>query len=468
MDVCPYCHYKKKSNRHAKDCPLYKPCKKEKPCSECQAKHGHKKTCSHYSVKKCHECGSVRGHKDSCSHSQGKCSYCGYSLRSRCHSKTCPLFDKEKELQRKLHYEQTSQKHFGVKHPYFYNGWGEKITELANQSPNSIHISSINKKLAEELNSYGVETQFEFKLDNHRFDLLAQHEKKKLLIEYNPSISHNLEHDFLFTVGKAKVDKGGVPRRYHLDNSLLAEQNGLEAIQYFEHYDHDKMVDFILSKLGLNQHVYYARKCQVKLIDPSVARKFVYENHLLGLNKKAEVNLGLYQDDELLSVMTFSHLKENGVNKKLTDNNIVNSWELVRFCNKRKCSVVGGAAKLHKHFVELYKPSYIKTLSDFNLGNGTLYKQLGYQEIRHPSPSIFWTKINSQIFINNNSVLLGADRVLKNEKDYFPVGLDEQDFIHRGGLNVYGKFPTNQEIMLHYGYVRVADCGYKTWILKIS
>lgn len=465
---CKHCGYSLRSNRHAKDCPLYKPCKKPTPCEECGGTTGHKHSCSKFNVEPCSECHSFNGHKDSCSRSRGKCSYCGYSLRSTYHAKTCPLFNEEKELQRKQRFEQTCMERFGVRNPYFYQGWGEKLAELANSSPNSIHISSVNRQLAKELNDYGVETQFEFKLGDHRFDLLAQHGKKKLLVEYNPSVSHNLEHDFLFITGRSKVDYGGLPRRYHLDNSLLAEQNGFEVIQYFEHYGHDKMIDFILSKLGLNEHVYYARKCQVKLIDPSVAREFISENHLLGYAKKAEVNLGLYQDDKLLSVMTFSHLTNNDVNKKLTDSNVLNSWELTRFCEKRRCSVVSGATKLHDYFITNYKPFYIKKLSDFNLGNGTLYKQLGYQEVGHPSPSIFWTKQNSQIFINNNRVLLGADRVLKNEKNYFPVGLNEQDFINRGGLDVYGKFPTNQEIMLHYGYIRVADCGYKTWILKVS
>ena len=468
LGKCKHCGYSLRSNRHAKDCPLYKPCKKPTPCQECGGTTGHKHSCSKFNVKPCSECHSFNSHKDSCSRSRGKCNYCGYSLRSNYHAKTCPLFDEEKDRLRKQHFEQTCMERFGVRNPYFYQGWGERLIELASSSPNSVHISSINRQLAKELNDYGVKTQFEFKLGDHRFDLLTQYKEKKLLVEYNPSISHNLEHDFLFITGRSNVDKGGLSRRYHLDNSILAEQNGFEVIQYFEHYDHDKMIEFILSKLGLNKHVCYARKCQVKLVDPTEARKFICENHLLGLNKKAEVNLGLYKNNELFSIVAFSHLKDNGINRDLTDNNIFNSWELVRFCNKRRCSVVGGAARLQKHFIETYKPSYIKTLSDFNLGNGTLYKQLGYQEIGHPSPSIFWTKVNSQIFINNNRVLLGADRVLKNEKDYFPVGLNEQDFISRGGLDVYGKFPTNQEIMLHYGYVRVADCGYKTWILKVS
>ena len=110
--VCSYCG---SAYRHKKTCPLYKElkscpecgakggnhkknCSFSKKCSECSGSSGtHLKNCSHYKTPTpCPECGSVYGHKDFCSKAEGKCKYCGYSLRSRHHSKDCPLYKKFK------------------------------------------------------------------------------------------------------------------------------------------------------------------------------------------------------------------------------------------------------------------------------------------------------------------------------------------------------------------------------------
>lgn len=72
-------------------------------CPECGAKSNkHYKKCSKYSPTKhvCEYCGTPAGgiHKRDCPNyvDPGKCEHCGYSLRSNCHAKNCPLYRKKK------------------------------------------------------------------------------------------------------------------------------------------------------------------------------------------------------------------------------------------------------------------------------------------------------------------------------------------------------------------------------------
>lgn len=84
---------------------------------------------------------------------------------------------------------------------------------------------------------------------------------------------------------------------------------------------------------------------------------------------------------------------------------------------------------------------------------------------------MFWIKkIKGEYkFINNNLVLRGVDKFLPKYVDnYFYVGKDEKEFASNGGLDIYGKFPSNSETMLHYGFLRIYDSGYKTWLLDCN
>ena len=60
----------------------------------------------------------------------------------------------------------------------------------------------------------------------------------------------------------------------------------------------------IKNKLGLNTKI-YARKCLVKEVSSQEARKFLEYNHLQGY-ANSKVRLGLYYNEELISLMTFS------------------------------------------------------------------------------------------------------------------------------------------------------------------
>lgn len=195
------------------------------------------------------------------------------------------------------------------------------------------------------------------------------------------------------------------------------------------------------------------------------ADKFLNSNHLQG-KSASKVRLGLYHNDELVSLMTFGKFRFN--------KNV--EWELVRFCSKSGCNVVGGASKLFKYFVNTYKPKSIITYSNNNLGNGSVYKGLGFSEFKNKKPASVWVNLKTKDSIRHTSLVMqGADRLLCNKvKNYFKVGLDREDFILRGGKEEYREeysnlpentdwWPGNIDIIKHYGFVQVYDCGSTKW-----
>ena len=69
---------------------------------------------------------------------------------------------------------------------------------------------------------------------------------------------------------------------------------------------------------------------------------FLNNNHLQG-NVNSSIKLGLYDGEELVSVMTFNKGRVIMGGKK-------DEYELIRFANKIGDSGVGGASKLLKYF----------------------------------------------------------------------------------------------------------------------
>ena len=109
----------------------------------------------------------------------------------------------------------------------------------------------------------------------------------------------------------------------------------------------------VKNRLSLTDTITYARKTTVKIVPLKEAKEFLKNNHLQGY-ANAEILLGLYQDDELLTITTFS--KKRRVLGDMPDN----WYELVRLCTRINTSVVGGFSKLIKHFIKTYLPDGIK------------------------------------------------------------------------------------------------------------
>jgi hypothetical protein len=251
--------------------------------------------------------------------------------------------------------------------------------------------------------------------------------KYNLAIEYNGLIWH---HD-----GLPHIDK-----TYHHTKFKKCEELGIKLLTIFEHSwksHKDAWKEKIKHALGFQETKVFARKCKIVELSSSDTRDILDKHHIQGYCA-AQVCYGLMDShDNLMAAMTFSKPR-NGIGKDRGED----SYELVRYVTA--CSVVGGASKLLKHFIKNHSPKTIVSYSDNQYSNGELYQILGFNlEKEHecgywyydPSKKNLYHRYN---FTKHKLISAGCDQAL-----------------------------TEKQIMDELGYLRIWDCGSKTWVLKL-
>ncbi|MFA5754673.1 MAG: hypothetical protein WC905_05020 [Patescibacteria group bacterium] len=178
----------------------------------------------------------------------------------------------------------------------------------------------------------------------------------------------------------------GKDRNYHINKTLICEKLGIRLIHIME--DEFKNLDLLKSRIqnilrpDLNIRI-YARKCQIREIkDKKQKSEFLKINHKQG-NDNSQICYGLYYNDILVSIMTFSK------QRKCFGYKNINGWEMVRFCSLIYHNVIGAASKLIRHFENDYNPNNIITFADRCWSDGNLYKKLGFV-LSHISKPSYW------------------------------------------------------------------------------
>jgi hypothetical protein len=155
----------------------------------------------------------------------------------------------------------------------------------------------------------------------------------------------------------------------------------------------------------------------VEIKDSKVVSKFLNDNHIQGM-VKSSLKIGLYHNDELVSVMTFDHFE--GRNKMN-----LNDWNLNRFCNKINTNVIGGASKLLKYFIINYDVRRIISYADKDWSVGNLYYKLGFNKISESLPDYKYlvnrmrihksnykkSKLNTNITESNQMRINGINKI---------------------------------------------------------
>lgn len=218
---------------------------------------------------------------------------------------------------------------------------------------------------------------------------------------------------------------------YHLTKLKHAENNNIKLIQIFEDewVNNKEIVKSILKyKLGLIDNKIYARKTEIKLVEPKIYKDFLNINHIQG-NTPSKIKLGLYYNNELVSVMGFDKTR-----KSLSKNK--NSFLLTRFCNKKDTNVIGGASKLFNYFIKNNNCNHILSYADKRWSSGDLYYKLGFEYIHSTKPNYWYCDYRNILRIHRFNF---RKSVLINE------GFDSSLSEH--------------EIMLQRGIPRIYDCG---------
>jgi len=199
---------------------------------------------------------------------------------------------------------------------------------------------------------------------------------------YLPELKLAFEFNGVYWHNELNKDKN-----YHKMKTDLCEKNGIQLIHIYEDdwdYKQEIVKSMILNKLNLTENKIYARKTEIREItDNILIRDFLDKNHLQGFIG-SKIKIGLFYENELVSLMTFGNLK------KPINDNIINEYDMLRFCNKINTTVIGGASKLFQYFIKIYKPTQIISYVDRSHSNGNLYKQLGFVLSHITEPNYYY------------------------------------------------------------------------------
>ena len=268
----------------------------------------------------------------------------------------------------------------------------------------------------------------------HPYELDLYLPDYRIAIECNPTTTHN---------SSIADPWGGAPKhyKYHKNKSKAAAECGIFLFHIFGHEwkYRRQIIESMLRNLLGHSTVLYARKCELREVSSSEARKFLLTNHRQGPTG-AKLRYGLYFNEELVSLMTFGHVRGTmGITSSDRP-----AWELVRFCNKLNTSVVGGASKLFKRFIDDINPKSVLSFSDCAHTRGRLYEILGFTETAVSDPGYVWVDTASDMAYHRTNA----------QKRNLIQFLDDPDIdLSR----------TETDIMIEHGFVQVFDSGTIRW-----
>lgn len=282
-----------------------------------------------------------------------------------------------------------------------------------NTTPN--FCSNIEKEIMEFIKSLGFDARSDRKILNG-----------KEIDIFIPSLNIAFEIDGLRWHNEVTKDNN-----YHLRKTEQCKELGVSLFHIFEdewEFKSDIVKSRICSILCKNNIRIFARDCEIKTVEKSIAMKFLEENHLQG-KCGSIVNYGLFYNGNMVSIMTFGKQRKN-----LGRRDCDGTYELLRFCNKLNTTVIGGASRLLHHFIIDFHPKKIISYADRRWSDGNLYYKLGFTHIHNSRPNYFY--------------IIGHKR--KNRFNF------RKDVLVKEG---YDANKTEHEIMLDRGIYRIYDCG---------
>ena len=259
-----------------------------------------------------------------------------------------------------------------------------------------------------------------------------------IAIECNPTYTHN-------STLPAFSKQQSLSSSYHNMKTNLCEQHGIFLFHIFgyEWTCKSTIIKSMLSNLlKCNTIKYYARNLQIVKLTNSECKTFLNANHRQGYTTSS-IRYGLITNDEqLVSVMTFSKMR-NSIG--YTDGVTPNTYELTRFCNALNTTVVGGASKLFKYFICNNVFNKIVSFSDRAHTQGNLYEVLGFSKISISRPGYVWVNYYNDTYYHRVTC----------QKHNLPKLFNEPN------LDIQNS--TEAQIMASHGYVQVFDSGVIRW-----
>jgi hypothetical protein len=227
---------------------------------------------------------------------------------------------------------------------------------------------------------------------------------------------------------------------YHQEKSTYLLEKGIKLYHIWEDdwiYKNDIIKSMISSSIGISINKIYARKCKIDDVNKKEYKDFCDNNHLKGYCPASKV-IGLYFENELVSIMSFSKTR------KLIDSKNTNyEYELIRSCTKKNFIVIGGISRIIKRFKDEIGKSLV-TYCDVSFSpdpHSTSYHKTGFNLLSKTKPGYYWVIDGKK-----------SNRLNWTKSKLISLGYDSNK--------------TADSIMNSLGYYKIWDCGnYKFELL---
>lgn len=200
----------------------------------------------------------------------------------------------------------------------------------------------------------------------------------------------NSELDFYFPDKNLAIEYNGCwwhsdkfkEKDYHYKKWKQCYDKGIQLIFIWEDdwlYKTDIIKSVIKSFLGIYNVTINADDTEIKEVSFIEAINFINSNNLYGYSTD-KIRLGLYYNNELVSIMSFAktRYRKNNINNK--NNNII---ELLRYCNKNGYNIINGETKLFNYFINNYKFDNIICHVECDTFNKNIYDNLNMNYVSH-------------------------------------------------------------------------------------
>lgn len=317
---------------------------------------------------------------------------------------------------------------------YFNTNCIFKLKELHLMKYVQQHESKLENKFKELFNTHNIEYDWRNRsiIDgpngkSHCYELDFYLPKYKIGIEINDIGTHNMNTLINSYYGK----------KYHVYKTNACKEKDIRLIHIWEweiHKNFDKISTWLLNILNTDKTIVYGRKCQIKIVNVDEEKYFLNMYHLQGYTKSS-ICLGLYFNDELLEIMSFTKPR---FTKKY-------EYELVRLCTKYNYSIIGGTEKLFNYFIKNYDPISIISYCDYSKFSGNIYQKIGMDFNKLSNPTIIYCNYDMNVI--NESILnkYGIDNLLGTH---------------------YGLHTNNKELIIKEGYLPIPNCGNLIYTYK--
>lgn len=220
---------------------------------------------------------------------------------------------------------------------------------------------------------------------------------------YLPDFKFAIEYNGLHWHSSAN----NIPKDYHLNKTEMCEEIGIRLIHIYEDewlFKQNIVKSRLRNIFGKISNKIFARKCEIKEVGYEESSKFLEQNHIQG-NCVSKIRLGLYYNEELVSLMTFC--------KQRFGKSREGVLELNRFCNKLDHVIVGAASKLFSYFIKKYEFTEIISYADRSWSQGDLYYKLGFTFVEKCEPRYHYVvngkRVNRENFQKYKLVKRGFD-----------------------------------------------------------